>query len=406
MFWKPIINERENYKLVNKLLSSIARSVAEDKDLHDGLFVGDLGKVLFLCYYCKHITPYEYKKSIRDLINSKRINDWLNYNDTDYSFAEGLIGKAWGVKHLLKNGFIEDNNFIEVSDSLILNKSVELLEKGIIDFLYGGLGGILYFLEKEASKDTTYYITRIIDTIEELSIETKDGIYWKNKMWTDIENVDDNDVNLGLAHGVPSVIILLSHLFSKDYAKDQCYRLITKATTWLLRQELAFTENNLSMFSYSYEQGTKNETSRLAWCYGDLGIATAFWYAGKSLKSSMLISKALDIFGYAAKRRDLSENSVEDAAFCHGTIGIMHIFNRVYQETNDPQYREAATYWLHRSIDWSRIDQKSETYSFWSARTQWTTSPALLDGISGIGLSLLSCVSYTEPQWDRCVLLS
>ena len=30
----------------------------------------------------------------------------------------------------------------------------------------------------------------------------------------------------------------------------------------------------------------------------------------------------------------------------------------------------------------------------------------LLDGIAGIGLSLISAISSIEPQWDECLLLS
>jgi len=74
---------------------------------------------------------------------------------------------------------------------------------------------------------------------------------------------------------------------------------------------------------------------------------------------------------------------VVGAGFCHGAIGLAHIFNRLYQANGEPVFREAARRWFGHVLDESQ-----------------------LEGAAGIGLALLAAMTPLEPRWDRLFLLS
>ncbi len=119
--------------------------------------------------------------------------------------------------------------------------------------------------------------------------------------------------------------------------------------------------------------------------------------------------EALAAARQAAGRRE-GELGVEDAGLCHGTAGLAHVFHRLFRDTGDETLREAALFWLRRTLemrqpglgpggfrraDYDEADQRC-----------WTADPGFLTGAAGIGLALLAAISPVEPEWDRVMLLS
>ena len=47
-------------------------------------------------------------------------------------------------------------------------------------------------------------------------------------------------------------------------------------------------------------------------------------------------------------------------------------------------------------------------FKFWKTKELggWKNEFALLDGVTGVGLALISAISDIEPKWDECLLLS
>jgi lantibiotic modifying enzyme len=147
--------------------------------------------------------------------------------------------------------------------------------------------------------------------------------------------------------------------------------------------------------------------SRLAWCYGDLGIAMSLWQAGIALQNEAWKNKALEILLFAAeKRRDLQQNWVKDAGLCHGTAGIAHIFYRMWWNTHIPEFKNAANYWMNETLKMATFTDGLAGFKTWHGKEGWVNSCGLLEGISGIGLALLTYYYEIEPTWDECLLLS
>ena len=153
--------------------------------------------------------------------------------------------------------------------------------------------------------------------------------------------------------------------------------------------------------------------SRLAWCYGDLAIGYTFLMLGntKGLYLSGIKEKGIEILIDTTKRSSFSTTRVEDSGLCHGTTGLAHIYNRIFQQEGIDLFREASIFWYKRTIEMGSDKNGYAGFSipyFRSSddRIKDQYNLSFLTGISGIALGLLSGITQTPPNWDRIMLLS
>ena len=107
----------------------------------------------------------------------------------------------------------------------------------------------------------------------------------------------------------------------------------------------------------------------------------------------------------ATKRRDLQDNFVQDAGLCHGTAGIGHIFYRMWWNTRMPEFKAAADYWFEQTLKMARFPDGLAGFKAWHSEKYggWVKDYGLLEGVSGIGLALLTYYYEIEPAWDECL---
>ena len=131
--------------------------------------------------------------------------------------------------------------------------------------------------------------------------------------------------------------------------------------------------------------------SRLAWCYGDLGVATALLEAGNTLNDSSVRDIAIQVLLYSARRHDIKANHVNDFCVCHGSVGIAQIFRSQGIALGMKELLDAADYWEKDIL--SRVvidDQGRHTLLYYDPENGgFRESGGILDGISGAGLYLL-----------------
>jgi hypothetical protein len=143
-----------------------------------------------------------------------------------------------------------------------------------------------------------------------------------------------------------------------------------------------------------------------AWCSGDPGIAAALLRGARAAGDRMLELRAL-IAAHAAAGRPASHCAVIEPTLCHGTAGLLHIFNRLYHATGQPVFRDAALRWLDETLAFH--DPAAERFRYTSTSDVGSLRPAsgacgLLTGAAGVGLALLAAVSDLEPRWDIVLL--
>ena len=326
-----------------------------------------------------------------------------------FSFCNGLAGFGWALEHLEQKGYINYNTniLLEDLDSVLSNVLEREMQRGNYDFLHGALGIVQYFINRvQKNENLLPILRRFITQLSTLSERQSAGsIKW-------ISVIDHEQQKTGysisLSHGMSSIAVILSKLYAiKGMDKEMIKNLLQGCVNYILEQEIDKDKHGSFFPSLAIESMEQLHGSRLAWCYGDLGIAMALWQAGVFLQNDIWKNKALEVLLFAAeKRSDLKENFVNDAGLCHGAAGIGHIFYRAWWNTRLPEFKNAADYWFGQTIKMSIFADGLAGYKAWSGKEGWVNSYGLLDGIAGIGLSLLTYCYEVEPRWDECLLLS
>jgi lantibiotic modifying enzyme len=187
---------------------------------------------------------------------------------------------------------------------------------------------------------------------------------------------------------------------------EKVIEMLSGAMNYVLSLQQDFSQFGSYFPSYLLKDTSKYfSKSRLAWCYGDLGIGMALWQAGKAIDKAEWKKKGFEILLQSTKRKNYTENFVVDAGICHGSSGIAMIFHRMYLETHDDEFKEATLYWLNQTLNFSSFTDGLAGYKSYEL-SGWKCDYSLLMGISGIGLVFTSCISKDMQTWDEMFLLS
>jgi len=394
----------ENSKLVKQIQDLTQITASRYEELQDiGVLAGRSGIALFQFYAAKHFDDDRYAETGEQIILScvDKIND-------GYSIA----GFGWTLQHLLDNGFIEldvDELLSPFDDYLRWQMQLNL-QNGFYDFLHGAMGYGFYFLKRLSSYTTkktarsTYieYLKFLVQELERLAIEDKNGLKWESVL--NIEK-GNRGFNLSFSHGMSSIVYLLSKIYQEGIAKEGTASLIEGAVGYL-RSLRILEKKEISLYPSWVEEGAAlSYESRLAWCYGDLGIAMAFENAAEVLKSKELANSAMEILSDTNKRREPETSMVVDAGFCHGSFGNAHIFNKYGLKYGKPEFDSAARFWMEDGLR-RHTGITKEPFKQWSPPDKsWRFELTLLEGISGIGLTMIDYLSKEENTWDQCLML-
>ena len=96
-----------------------------------------------------------------------------------------------------------------------------------------------------------------------------------------------------------------------------------------------------------------------------------------------------------------------DSGLERGLVATAHCFNRIFQQTGNSLYKDVSTACFERLLDTAIFkDEFSKVLWHTSSRGLWCQHYGLLNGLAGIGLTLLGAVSDTESTWDEVIYLS
>lgn len=394
---------------VDALVHRIYAHIAEQPIGGDASFLnGQAGYALFESYYNQHF----------GIVNTNRIWDRLGASidaisagEVGHTFASGFSGIAWSLLHLANNGFLDDSaddpqEIVAALDEPLFMLSMDNLNGGNFDYLHGGLGACLYFLERRTTPVIDAYITQLINQLEAIAVKKDNGeLTWVFTNFTERKPGDPIDYNIGLSHGTASVVSILCLLYKQGYAKPACARLVEGTLRWMWNSR---NKENLALFPSRIVDKQRDEYSRLGWCYGDLGIANTFWLAGETFHNNRWKDIAAYTSQRAAPRRSRQETSISDAGFCHGSAGAAYLFSRFANRYQAPVLEQTSQYWIADIVNRaSSLGEKDIflTYSLINGADVYRPNLGILEGESGIGLILLTLLG-AKPAWERAFLLS
>lgn len=321
------------------------------------------------------------------------------------TFCNGFTGINWYFKFLHNKNILakEDIDILCYRDKQLEIVSLEYLDIGNYDFLHGSLG-IAYYLLYTSDLSTSEYFAKILLALNSL-IEHSGNKEMIPNFNFDNFSTTATEVNLGLSHGIPSVLKFCMECFKKNIEREQSKRLALKIVNYLIKH--INKDSSVCFFpTMVYSDGRYDSISRLAWCYGDLGIGLILYQAGKIFEVNHLVDFSLEVLHHSAKRRELLESLSYDAGFCHGTSGVAYIFHKMWYYTKDPEFKNASMFWIQRTIELARYNDGIGGFKKFSSSTNTLENDSgLLEGASGTGLVLLSFLT-NDFSWDYCLMLN
>jgi lantibiotic modifying enzyme len=405
MNWRPMYSTEDGAGLLSRLLE-IRKALETADDDQPSLLGGAPGIALFHFYLGRATGDESLVERGMDLIS--RASDTVEKGFDYPTFAGGLAGLGWSITHLSRQGFLEADVAEILADLTgpLRQSMMEFMRRGEYDYLHGALGIVLYFLERNDLPETP---TIVFDLVEELArqaqTDAQGGLKWESVLDSETKK---RGFNLSLSHGQASIIEILGRLVAAGYGGEQARPLLNGAVTYLLHHELPDNIRGTSIFSSRVVPGEPLSGCRLGWCYGDMGAGQALLRTGLRLGVKSWQEKGLDVLRHSMARRDPSEAAIKDAGLCHGSAGIAHIYNRLWQETGDAAFFETARFWYDFTLKLATFNDGLAGYKAWRTPKYggWANEAGLLEGVAGIGLALISALYPLEPAWDRCLLLS
>lgn len=411
------VYKKINLKLEIKL-QEIFEILKKNNDSNNlGILTGLSGTALFFFHYSKFKNHDDAAEFGIDLI--KRCFEKINQGYSHSTYCSGITGFGWLLEHLLEEDFIDfDNDELLIDlDDYLLGKMQNDFKNSYYDFLHGGIGyGFYFFKRYKNTKSETLkekYLNNLLAIIEYLDTNSeKEGskIKWASEKSTENE---PSEYNLSLSHGITSITNFLSRLSSENIFKPYVQDMIERSSNFILSCKNQ-NEDCYSLFpnteitkNSDYLENQNSQNSRLAWCYGDLGIGITLLHAAKALDNDKLYKKAIQILTHSSLRTLPEKTLVSDAGICHGAFGNALIFNRAFKITNNPIFYEASIFWCNEGLKMAFHEDGNAGYKKWfPEKKEWETEISLLEGISGIGLTIINLLHESDSNWDECLMLS
>lgn len=313
-------------------------------------------------------------------------------------YNEGLSGMGWALAHVTD----DSGGLLAQIDQRMLEVVSQPSWRGDHDLTHGLVGHGVYFLERlrgaEAADQAREGLERVVGHLAATAERTADGACWFTRpdlMQPHIRALwPHGRYDCGVAHGIAGVMAMLARAAALPDPPRSARALGADAARWLIARRHAPGAVG-GRFPGIVVPDQPVEPTRSAWCYGDLGVATALWSAEQHLGIARGLAHETALDGIL---RPAAHFNIEDVALCHGSAGIAHLYNRFYQATRDPAFGEAARQWYAATMIADTLEALPG-FALWG--THWHR---LIDGAMGVGLALLAAVTRTQPAWDRMML--
>jgi lantibiotic biosynthesis protein len=323
--------------------------------------------------------------------------------------APGLYGGAARVAFAV--GHLSAGEDADLACEMIEHSLLRFLAQPTESYdLISGLVGIAVpvlqrIADGKPSPSSEPLARNILDQLERLARPMDPGLAWHTPPellppWQRLQ-APEGYTNLGIAHGIPGVIAILARYLAAGVDVPRARVLLEGAVDYL--RSVAGPQAGSR---YTAWLPTRSGwTCRVAWCYGDLGVAVALLSAAAAARRDDWRRDALELaHGMAA--RSFESSQVVDGGLCHGAAGVAHMFNRMAQATGDAALAKAADAWFGHTLAIRRPDGLAgfPRALHNDGNPIWEPSTDLLNGATGVALALHAAISPIEPAWDQLLL--
>lgn len=244
------------------------------------------------------------------------------HNYPNSTLGAGLTGGLYSLAYMKSKRLLDaDDDFFDEYNDILISFCENCAKKSNYDLLYGIVGvGIYFLLLSKMNKKYVFYLKKVIHIVCNISIKKENGLTWNSIVGNSVVTE-----NFGLLHGIPSIISFLL-ICKKENINDVLLdKTLASSLTYLISKIQPDSPN----YSYNHVLSLNNDwisySSRLAYCYGDLGIINMYLLAYIVLQDDTYrrISEIMMI--KLLKRLNRIVDEVNDICFCHGLSGIYYL---------------------------------------------------------------------------------
>jgi class I lanthipeptide synthase len=409
--WQPLL-EGDDAVAAQGVIDDIAAALALDAVIPSQPYLsgGSAGRALFYGYLSE-VWPDRHFDTLA-MTHLERAIDQTAELSMRAGLYSGFTGIAWVTEHL-QAGLIDDDDDPNLAvDELLCDYLATTPWPDDYDVISGLAGCGIYGLERMPRATGREILTRVVERLHELAVRDGAGTSWHRKpeflLPEGRVRSPDGFYDLGTAHGVPGVLAVLAGALAAGVAEQLARPLLEGAWQWMMANRLPAGAETTYAYSISERPPVP---ARSAWCYGDPGVACAMYSAARRLEDPAWIADALVIARRAAVR-PMDRCGCMDAGLCHGTAGLALLYNRLWHETGETIFADAARRWYQQTIERRQPGRGVAGFQAYypgagtGPSTDWVDDRSFLTGAEGIGLALLAAISTVEPAWDRLLLAS
>ncbi|MFJ9770610.1 lanthionine synthetase C family protein [Kitasatospora sp. NPDC101157] len=216
------------------------------------------------------------------------------------------------------------------------------------------------------------------------------------------------NLNCGLAHGIPGPLALLSLALRAGHEVPGQAEAVNALAHWLASHGVddAWGVGWPDALTPAGQPASQmaSAATRSAWCYGTPGVARSLWHAGEALNDEDLRRTAVKGMT-SVLRRPVELRYIDSPTFCHGIAGLLHIVLRFAYDTASDCFMKASTDLVDQLLAAYEPDRPFGFASL-EAENAAVDRAGLLNGASGVAMTLLAAATGVDPAWDRMFLLS
>lgn len=362
-----------------------------------GFSRGFLGVSVFSYLYGVHSGREEFMDEARQTFD--QACDMIE-GDLQKSYPQDFAELGAVSQYLHQAGVLDldPNTFLGDVDTILLKKMrFEVSNKNIGGFVNGALGYGLYFLHRSRydRENAEPIVGELIRGIIQAAVRTSQGCFWTSKL-----NPKKENTYLSVPHGSAAVLLFLTRAVEMGlYPASRLQEIACETIAYIQAHRVA---NDYYQF-IDIVQDPHN--SRLALCYGDMGIGYTLLRAGSAFNNQEWSQEGRAILKSCAARRDESVTGVQDASVLFGATGLALMFDRIAKITNDPVMSDAAGFWYQEILRYDGTDGGYAGYR--AAYNQWHahTNLAFSEGVIGIGCGLIKGLHSGKVNFDELIWL-
>ncbi|MEO6523842.1 MAG: lanthionine synthetase LanC family protein [Mucilaginibacter sp.] len=404
-------NEEVIAKIEQINLVLLEKSIVSEKNKSGGisLLAGKSGITLYYALNYQIFGKEIFKKHLLSSLN-ETVESITSSNSLLLSHCSGISGWGWLLDYLTKNHLIGNDfeDYIAEVEDVLEEKLTDLLLASNFDLLHGALGIGLFLIKRQKNAA----ICKILYSLDQCAKKTEKEIKWTRY---DKYIMHDTIYDFGLAHGNAGILYFLTKCYQAGILKDLCKSLIEGLLRFYINN-IQDIEKFKSYYPASVRIGDytipdeHGYTSRLAWCYGDLGILYTLYNVASILNNEAYAEMFLNMLHNTVTRKDFKETNITDAAFCHGSSGVGFMYLKLYKLTGSELLKQAYLFWLDATLAFGGSKKAGSAGYLFDLGSQGgiAINYDFLSGLEGVGAFLLSSTKNgTEimSKWEEILFL-